>query len=247
VAGLPKKQALTPYQAFRAKWAGGCGAEICLRAESKCFARGYIPCHVLCIAEAPGVSEDVIGEPLVGPAGHLFDHVVSRAVGTKRWCTECLAKGAHKVLYRGEEVHLRVGGIQRRWRCDVGHETLSEASPGSPIKVGYTNALLCIPRDADGEKMDEPPQEAVEACGPRLREFIALCSPALIVCVGAVTRDWLDQKTMPHLDLPLRKDGQRIAQVAVTHPAAILRAHDTAKALLVQRSIIAISNAIEML
>lgn len=33
------------------------------------------------VGEAPGPSENVIGRPFVGPAGHLLDQIVSRAAG----------------------------------------------------------------------------------------------------------------------------------------------------------------------
>lgn len=43
--------------------------------------RGSLPCDVLFIGEAPGVSEDVHGIPFFGPAGHLLDHLISEAGG----------------------------------------------------------------------------------------------------------------------------------------------------------------------
>lgn len=43
------------------------------------FARGTIPCDVLFIGEAPGVSENVLGRPFVGPAGHLMDRILLKA------------------------------------------------------------------------------------------------------------------------------------------------------------------------
>ena len=62
------------------RWKGGCGASICPRATKRCFARGSIPAMILFIAEAPGESEDSIGAPMVGPAGHLFDSIIKQAV-----------------------------------------------------------------------------------------------------------------------------------------------------------------------
>jgi DNA polymerase len=44
---------------------------------------------VLFVAEAPGHSEDGIGYPLVGPAGHLFDEIVKRAVPPEVRCGFC--------------------------------------------------------------------------------------------------------------------------------------------------------------
>lgn len=46
------------------------------------LARGTVPCDVLMVGEAPGASEDALGQPFVGPAGHLLDDIVERALPT---------------------------------------------------------------------------------------------------------------------------------------------------------------------
>jgi len=38
--------------------------------------KGKIPCDILFIGEAPGVSEDSLGKPFIGPAGHLLDRII---------------------------------------------------------------------------------------------------------------------------------------------------------------------------
>lgn len=40
------------------------------------LARGVIPADILLIGEAPGVSEDVLGRPFVGPAGKLLEFLL---------------------------------------------------------------------------------------------------------------------------------------------------------------------------
>lgn len=45
-----------------------------------CLARGLVPCTVLFIGEAPGLSEDAFGLPFKGPAGHLMDQIIDRAL-----------------------------------------------------------------------------------------------------------------------------------------------------------------------
>lgn len=44
--------------------------------------RGHIPCDILFIGEAPGESEDALGAPFVGEAGHVFDKLVLAAYDT---------------------------------------------------------------------------------------------------------------------------------------------------------------------
>lgn len=50
--------------------------------------RGRIPCDILFIGEAPGASEDVLGEPFIGPAGKLLDQIIWDAlnpIGETGW------------------------------------------------------------------------------------------------------------------------------------------------------------------
>lgn len=72
---------MTLYQLHVQKWKNGCGNAICESAHKVCLARGCVPCDVLFIGEAPGVSENVLGTCFVGPAGKLLDAIVARSVG----------------------------------------------------------------------------------------------------------------------------------------------------------------------
>ena len=42
--------------------------------------RGKVPCDVLLVGEAPGSSEDVIGQPFIGPAGKHLDNLIAQSV-----------------------------------------------------------------------------------------------------------------------------------------------------------------------
>lgn len=71
----------TRYQLHVEKWRRGCGHECCARATRVVFARGQLPCDVLFVGEAPGVSENSRGVPFDGPAGSRLDDIVRAAVG----------------------------------------------------------------------------------------------------------------------------------------------------------------------
>jgi DNA polymerase len=45
-----------------------------------------IPADIVFIGEAPGISEDVLGRPFVGPAGKLLDSIISRSVPSHLSC-----------------------------------------------------------------------------------------------------------------------------------------------------------------
>lgn len=71
---------MSAYQACVDKWKGGCGAHYCERANRVVMARGTLPCDILFIGEAPGESEDVLGQPFKGPAGKLLEGIITRAL-----------------------------------------------------------------------------------------------------------------------------------------------------------------------
>ncbi len=100
-----------------------------------------------------------------------------------------------------------------------------------------TNLVACIPVGADGSKTHKPPEEAIEACAPRLRELIKLCKPQLIIPVGKLASKWL----LPYL----AASGRQYADI--THPAAILRMDVSQKGLAIQRCIVTISDAVDEL
>lgn len=62
------------------KYGKGCGSEHCGIANKRCLARGSIPADVLFVGEAPGESEDSLGVPFIGPAGHLLDRIVAEGL-----------------------------------------------------------------------------------------------------------------------------------------------------------------------
>lgn len=68
----------TPYQKHKHKWRKCTKCVLCEQRRKVVLARGILPCDVLLVGEAPGVSEDIIGKPFCGPAGKLLDRVISQ-------------------------------------------------------------------------------------------------------------------------------------------------------------------------
>lgn len=69
----------SPFAAHVAKWST---CELCPLHHTRTkvvIARGSVPCDVLFVGEAPGVSENVLGRPFVGPAGRLLDEMIASA------------------------------------------------------------------------------------------------------------------------------------------------------------------------
>lgn len=106
-----------------------------------------------------------------------------------------------------------------------------------------TNLVACIPRDEEGGKATEPDEDSIQACKPRLEQFIRICKPKLLVCVGALARDWFKSGYKHSVQL----NWKRTKVIDIIHPAAIIRANVTQQGLAMQRCWVTIANAIDNL
>lgn len=70
----------TPYELHCERYAKGCGASICAGARNVCTGRGTLPADILFVGEGPGEGEDSLGEPFVGPAGHVLDQIIEEVL-----------------------------------------------------------------------------------------------------------------------------------------------------------------------
>lgn len=190
----------TQWQLHKHKWEACRLCDLCETRKKVCLLRGSIPCDVLFIGEAPGLSEDVMGVPFVGPAGHLINHIVETALPVDRE--------------------------------NDGELPQSKIS----LAVAFTNLVGCIPKGPDNRKSGEPEAWAIEACRPRVVEVIKMCRPRLIVLVGKLAQEHVTEKMLAGLP-----------SVTIDHPAYILRADVTQRGLLVQRAVVALSDAVSEL
>lgn len=128
-----------------------------------------------------------------------------------------------------------------------------------------TNLVGCIPLDDENNKTEEPATESIEACAPRVREFIEICQPKLIVCVGKLASVWLNSAHLKsiwkigggdRLVDPVNgrvlgwsktelHPGARIPRIDIVHPSYIIQANVAQQGLLTQRAIVLIKNAVE--
>lgn len=82
------------YKKFLRKWEA---CESCQLSEGRTQVvqfRGDLPARVVFIGEGPGVSEDAVGVPFIGPSGNLLSKMIRLAIksswGTDRVFTYCL-------------------------------------------------------------------------------------------------------------------------------------------------------------
>lgn len=188
---MPKLPLLTPYESHVAKWSKCRACELCDQRSKVVHMRGRLPCEILYIGEAPGISEDVLGRPFVGPAGKLLDEIIALA-----------------------------------------YEGMKHAS-------AFCNLVGCYPKIAKKEGTNEPSENAIKKCKPRLVEIVTMARPDMIVCVGRLSSKWVAKH-----EKDLKIEG--IPRVDVTHPAAILRATDSvSRDHMVQTAVVRIRTAIE--
>lgn len=162
---MPKiSQKKLSWKTHKAKWSDCTLCDLSECRKKVVLRRGKIPCDILMVGEAPGTSEDALGESFIGPAGHLLDQIIARSF-------------------------------------PLG------------VRVAFTTLVACIPKDAKGNKVKEPPKKAIQACADRLKNFIRLCNPKAVVAVGK-----LPSKYLPEL---LNEETELIE---IPHPAYILRA-----------------------
>jgi uracil-DNA glycosylase len=114
---------------------------------------------------------------------------------------------------------------------------IERALKDSGISYALTNLVACIPLGDDGTKAAEPDEVCIKSCSSRLKEVIALVSPNLIVCVGALAKRHVSRYI----------DAARYDMVHITHPAAIIRAPYASQALSIQKAVVTVANAVAKL
>lgn len=72
---------MSPFQIHIQKWINCERCDLCHRRKRVVFYRGRIPCDFLFVGEAPGVNENTVGLPFVGPAGVKLDEIVADIIG----------------------------------------------------------------------------------------------------------------------------------------------------------------------
>ncbi len=164
-----------------------------------CLARGQVPADVLFIGEAPGASEDALGQPFVGPAGALLNQIIERAIP-------------------------KVDSVNEDYKPEWYYA----------YTWALTNLVCCFPREAKERGENEPEDEEILACRPRLVEFINIVQPRLIVCVGSLAAEYVNHEA-----------GTKCVDIihpAATFPPRMVRAQAQQA---IQRAIVVIRSAVD--
>jgi len=124
----------------------------------------------------------------------------------------------------------------------------------SEFSICFSNLVGCIPLGDDLKKTAEPPKEAVKQCFPRVKELVWLVQPRLIVLVGQLARkniyweaQFVNGKRFSQEERLPWLNGEPLQFAEITHPSAILRAPLVGQGLMVQKAIITLIDAFELL
>ena len=122
----------------------------------------------------------------------------------------------------------------------VGNEHLTRA---------YTNLVACFPREAKETGDHRPPDLCIKACAPRLKEFVRIVQPKLIILVGQLSKKWIPgQATFSNRsdgELEWLDLGRSLEFCEIIHPSYILaRMEPAQKPLAVRRCVVDIAEAI---
>lgn len=102
--------------------------------------RGVLPCDIAFIGEAPGVSENMLGQPFIGKAGKILDRIILKALGHEPKYTVALNNVIACIpLVNGHEKEEPDFDCVMECKPRV-EEFLSIASPKLIVAVGKTAA-----------------------------------------------------------------------------------------------------------
>ena len=262
------EEAMTPYQRHREKWKGCERCSLYRGRRSVVLCRGKLPCDVLFVGEAPGVSEDVLGRPFVGPAGKLLDEIVERALdGQYDYAitnlVACIPKAVPPVV------------VNKR-TDDFDVDITRKGKWGNPFRIGPDGSRSEVLGKYAGWL---PEQDALLKSLPELSGKLLGCVCVPLACHGNVLlRAWYKHVGADKLSEPPEESIKacaprlreliaiakprvlvRVGRLAtkhckfpvgvscidVIHPAAILRMDVSQQGLAVQRCVAAIEAALD--
>lgn len=108
-----------------------------------------------------------------------------------------------------------------------------------PPTYALTNLIGCKPLANDDGTPGKPDVDEIEACSPRLREFVEIADPKLIVCVGRLadtyTTSYYRHSTKFHKSIP---------RASIVHPSWILRLQTARQGSETRRAVITLRDAV---
>lgn len=184
------------WDALQAAVAGCRACGLCAGRTQAVFGVGSRTAGWMVVGEAPGETEDRLGEPFVGAAGKLLDNMLA-AIGLSRQADDTI----ESIAYEADS-------------------TVASGPNGLKRGVYIANVIKCRP---PGNR--NPLPEEVAQCEPYLRRQVALVRPRIILALGRFAVQSLLNTSEPIGRLRGRVHQYQGVPVIVSyHPAYLLRA-----------------------
>lgn len=108
---------------------------------------------------------------------------------------------------------------------------------GSFPSYAMTNLVCCFPKESKEAGTNEPAHDEIVSCVERLEEFISICKPKMLVCVGSLADEYL-------LANRVALGVHHLKFCSITHPAAIIRATVAAQTMMLQKAVVVLQTYI---
>lgn len=103
------------------RWQKCSRCSLALGAFKRCWGDGVLPCKLLIVGEAPGMSEDVMGKPFVGPSGAVLREALPAQKDVPWFITNMVACVPWKDDRRGvrepSSEEIRACAMRLQWIC----------------------------------------------------------------------------------------------------------------------------------
>ena len=167
--------------------------KLCETRDKIVFGAGTPSPNILVIAEAPGVTENTRGFPLIGDSGRVLDYLLSISSEDER---------LHKLA---KSFSFSRGGFGKNMYIWPDHEKAKTILCES---IFYTNVIMCWP----GKGNRDPETSEIENCKERLLKTIYITDPKLIISVGAFAAKTIMNKR----SFSIMKERGRINDAIIT-------------------------------
>jgi len=146
-----RNKPLKKYRDHKRQWANCSECKLCQFRSQIVLYRGRLPCQVLFVGEAPGVSENLFGVPFYGPAGKLLDKIIAKA-----WAGLSVSWGFTNLVACLPKESKEKGKEPPLWAIQACKKRLQQI-----VMLAQPKGVVCV--GALAEKHFQPPKGAKHA------------------------------------------------------------------------------------
>lgn len=190
---------MSDWKEYLRHWRGCQACPLHATALEKAIYRGPRNADVLFIGEAPGPTEDLVGQPFIGPAGKLLDRMIQ------------------EVMQSGIDYDIKFGFANILCCFPVADTKKFENHPpaaGDGSEVVTRSLTYSVKKEGN---FRAPTKKEAETCHPHLHTLVEMfVKPTVIVALGKVTASMIPKEWK-------KKPNPKWHYAEVSHPSYWLR------------------------